>query len=544
MATASSRTSSYHNNLIPKTQAYFHGIITILVEGLFIAKQLEEIGVRLPARNLGWVFPNETTAALLLEDKARKVLNLVLEYKAPSPTLYTSTAKLEGDARNAFQRALENKVKGDLLSVQQLKLDRVVMLEFGLGTGFVGSDAARLLFELTGRNANLLILEAVGEGQFSGRIQIAAREITNSRNRFRTIRSGGLYTPPPPYEKLDPRVASDDELRTVLADKPISAWGKVIDGLGTTLLRELEHRLDKTGDVVLALRDLVANPSLSSEDSLSDQARDRTRLERLTELRKSIREPLEKRSKLLEKQFEDLHRAEENAVAALEWRESAETLLAYSRDVPSGADSVTLPSLYNEGTVSIALEPDLSAAQNANKLFAKAKRREDVLEKLLAREPERATLRTQITALLEEVQTASESRLRDLLEVHNPNPEAPPTVGMRYRTSSGLEVLVGRNSKENEVLTHRIAKSADIWFHVQGYPGSHVILRGQNKEIPFADILEAASIAAWFSKARGSTSVAVDYLFAKHVWRPKGARSGAVHFSHQKTVVVEPVLPS
>jgi predicted ribosome quality control (RQC) complex YloA/Tae2 family protein len=514
------------------------------VEGLFIASQLEEIRVRLPARNLGWVFPNETTAALLLEDSNRKVLNLVLEYKAPSPTLYTSTAKLEGDASNAFQRALENKVKGDLLSVQQLKLDRVVMLEFGLGTGFVGSDAARILFELTGRNANLLILESSPENSFVGKIQVAAREITNARNRFRTIRSGGLYTPPPPYEKLDPRVASDEELRLALKGKPISAWSKSIDGLGTTLLCELEHRLDKTGDAVLALRDLVANPSLSSLESLSDQARDRTRLERLTELRKSIREPLEKRLKLLEKQREDLQRAEDNALAALLWRESAETLLAYSFQVPSGANSVTLPSLYQDGTVTIPLEPELSAAQNANKLFAKAKRREEVLEKLLVREEARVVQEKQLRALLEEVQTAPELRLHSLLEAHSPTSESPPPVGMRYRTNSGLEVLVGRNSKENEVLTHRIAKSADIWFHVQGYPGSHVILRAQNKEIPFADILQAASIAAWFSKARGSTSVAVDYLFAKHVWRPKGAKSGTVHFSHQKTVVVEPVLPS
>ncbi|MEY4529743.1 MAG: hypothetical protein RLZZ156_464 [Deinococcota bacterium] len=514
------------------------------MEGLFIASQLEEIRVRLPARNLGWVFPNETTAALLLEDSNRKVLNLVLEYKAPSPTLYTSTAKLEGDASNAFQRALENKVKGDLLSVQQLKLDRVVMLEFGLGTGFVGSDAARILFELTGRNANLLILESSPENSFVGKIQVAAREITNARNRFRTIRSGGLYTPPPPYEKLDPRVASDEELRLALKGKPISAWSKSIDGLGTTLLCELEHRLDKTGDAVLALRDLVANPSLSSLESLSDQARDRTRLERLTELRKSIREPLEKRLKLLEKQREDLQRAEDNALAALLWRESAETLLAYSFQVPSGANSVTLPSLYQDGTVTIPLEPELSAAQNANKLFAKAKRREEVLEKLLVREEARVVQEKQLRALLEEVQTAPELRLHSLLEAHSPTSESPPPVGMRYRTNSGLEVLVGRNSKENEVLTHRIAKSADIWFHVQGYPGSHVILRAQNKEIPFADILQAASIAAWFSKARGSTSVAVDYLFAKHVWRPKGAKSGTVHFSHQKTVVVEPVLPS
>ncbi len=517
-------------------------MLLFLVEGLFIAKQLEELRLRLPARNLGWVFPNETTAALLLEDAKRQVFNLVLEYRAPSPALYVSVTKLEGDARNAFQRSLENKVKGDLLSVAQLKLDRVVLLEFGVGTGFVGSDAARLLFELTGRNANLLLLETAEANLFSGRIVQAAREITNARNRFRTVRSGGWYMPPPPYEKLDPRHLSAAELRGALEDKPVQTWGKFVDGLGTTLMRELEHRAEVQNDAVLALLDLARNPSLSSEETLSEQARARSGAERLAELRKSLREPLEKRLKLLEKQFEDLRRAEESAVAALEWREWAETLLAYSRDVPSGAGSAELPSLYSAGTVRIPLEPELSAAQNANKLFARAKRREEVLEKLLIREEVRAMQQQRIHDLLEEVATASETRLRELLEVHSPNSEAPPPVGMRYRTSNGLEVLVGRNSKENELLTHRIAKSADIWFHVQGYPGSHVILRAQNKEIPFSDILEAASIAAWFSKARGSTSVAVDYLFAKHVWRPKGAKAGAVHFSHQKTVVVEPKI--
>ncbi len=512
------------------------------MEGLFIAKQLEELVLRLPARNLGWAFPNETTAALLLETDSRNVFNLVLEYRAPSPALYISSAKFEGDARNAFQRSLEHKVKGDLLGATQLKLDRVVLLEFGVGAGFVGSDAARLLFELTGRNANLLLLEAGNTG-FEGKIVHAAREITHGRNRFRTIRSGGLYSPPPPYQKLDPRVATDSELKSVLEGQPIATWGKLIDGLGTTLLLELEHRYEKTGDAVLALRDLVANPSLSSLDSLSEQARKRSSDQRRGELQKVLQDPLEKRLKMLEKQAEDLHKAEENALSALEWRESAQTLLAYTRDVPSGASSVTLPSLYGTGTVEITLEPELSAAQNANKLFAKAKRREDVLQKLLTREPERLAQHAQVVALLEEVKIAPENRLHELLEAHQPNQEAPPPVGMRYRTSSGLEVLVGRNSKENEVLTHRIARSTDIWFHVQGYPGSHVILRGANKEIPFTDILEAASIAAYHSKARGSTNIAVDYLFAKHVWRPKGAKAGAVHFSHQKTVVVEPQLP-
>jgi predicted ribosome quality control (RQC) complex YloA/Tae2 family protein len=133
-------------------------IVAPAVEGLFIAKQLEEIVTLLPAQNLGWAFPNETSAALLLQTSSG-IQNLVLEYRAPSPALYLSRAKLSGEARNAFQRGLELRAKGDLLHIDQLKLDRVVWLEFAPSKGFVSTESVRLLFELTGRNANLLLLE-------------------------------------------------------------------------------------------------------------------------------------------------------------------------------------------------------------------------------------------------------------------------------------------------------------------------------------------------------------------------------------------------
>jgi predicted ribosome quality control (RQC) complex YloA/Tae2 family protein len=531
------------------------------MEGLFIAKILEELHAKLPARNLGWVFPNETTAALLLEPVAEKgkIFNLVFAYRPPTPALYINRDKLEGSPVNAFQRALDGRVKGTLEKVSQLKLDRVVMLEFSEAPGFVALPAVRVLFELTGRNTNLLMLEP-GTG-FEGKILAAAREITNDRNRFRQIRTGGQYTAPPPYEKLDPRTASDAELQEKLEGKSISSWAKYLDGLGPSLARELEYRASCSQDStyravraekldgtefergLIALRALTANPSLSSDQTLSDQARGRANEDRLTALRKTLREPLEKRAKLLEKQLEDVNRAREALLEGWQAREWADTLLAFVRDVPTGVSSVTLPNLYGADEVQIPLEANLDAAQNANKLYARARRREEVFTKLEEREPVLRQTQRDILNLLEKLDTATEAELEKLLEADDNNREAPPAVGMRFKTKGGFEVLVGRNDKENDVLTHKLAKSLDIWMHVQGYPGSHVIVRAKNREVPFSDILEAAAIAAHFSKAKGSTNVPVDYTYAKSVWRPKGARAGAVYFSHQKTVFVEPGLP-
>ncbi len=517
------------------------------MEGLFIAKILEELQGLLPARNLGWVFPNETTAALLLEpiSKNAKPFNLVFAYRPPTPALYLNRDKLEGSAVNAFGRALEGRVKGTLEQISQLKLDRVVMLEFADAPGFVALPAVRVLFELTGRNTNMLMLEP--GVSFEGKILAAAREITGDRNRFRQIRTGGKYSPPPPYEKLDPRIASDAELREKLEGKPISSWAKQLDGLGPSLAQELEFRAGKFEGTefergLIALRALTKNPSLSSEQSLSDQARGRATEDRLIALRKALREPLEKRAKLLEKQLEDVNRAREALLEGWQAREWADTLLAFVRDVPTGVSSVTLPNLYGAGEVQIPLEPTLDAAQNANKLYARARRREEVFAKLEEREPALLQTQREVLDLLATLETATESKLEKLLEADD-NREAPPAVGMRFKTKGGFEVLVGRNDKENDVLTHKLAKSMDVWMHVQGYPGSHVIVRAKNREVPFSEILEAASIAAHFSKAKGSTNVPVDYTLAKSVWRPKGARAGAVYFSHQKTVFVEPGLP-
>lgn len=516
------------------------------MEGLFISHLLRTLQGHTPLSSRGWVFPSETSAALYLEGLGF----LVLEYAPPTPALYFSRDRLQGEPHNPFQRFMVSKVQGDLLRAEQLKLDRVVALHFAGSKGFIDAPATRLLFEVTGRNANLLILEK-GEG-FAGRILMAAREITGSRNRYRVVRSGGGYTPPPPYEKLDPRTLQAEDLN-VLADRPLLKAREVLDGLGPTLLSELSRRSgipltevvgERIPQMHAALQSLVEDPSVAA-GSLSEQARDVSQAEQADAVRKTLREVLQKRLKVLSEQLMDVQRAEAGAETALQERAWADLLMAYQHQVPEGASQVDLPDFESGEPVQIPLKPDQKVWQNADRLYARARKREDVYLRLLERQPQLQEEQRDVQQLLDQVLQADLATLKQLeLQVlgEGQSTKASVQVGARYRIG-GFEVLVGRNSTENEMLTHRIGRSMDHWFHAQGYPGSHVLVRSGGKDLPFEVVLKVAAVAAHYSRARESGNVPVDYTRIKHVWRPRGAGKGQVHYTQQKTVFVDPGLP-
>ena len=112
---------------------------------------------------------------------------------------------------------------------------------------------------------------------------------------------------------------------------------------------------------------------------------------------------------------------------------------------------------------------------------------------------------------------------------------------MEFQTSDGFTVLVGKNNKQNDVLTLKTAKNADLWFHTKDIHGSHVILRYEHGKV-FSEtaILEAAKLAAKYSKAKHSQNVPVDYTLVKFVKKPAGAAPGMVIYTDNKTVYVTP----
>ncbi|MDZ7707315.1 MAG: NFACT family protein [Trueperaceae bacterium] len=513
------------------------------MEGLLLAQVLDEVRSRTPAERLDWRFVDEHTAVLpLVPDLALWCFD-----RLPTPRLELRHDQPSGAGgpRTGFQELLRARAVGALVAVEQPGLDRIARLRFGAASGFVGASAVDLVAELTGRNGNLILVDEAET------IIGAAREIGPEMNRYRQVRAGLPYRPPPPYDKLDPRHASRDQLRAVLQGRKPTQIKRQVDGVGPELTAaivalagvpadaELEgQRLDA---VLGALAEVVEDPAGAAQRALGrpDVATLRARERREADLRR-VTAHLNERAALARKRRHDADRTLIAAEDAARLRGEADLLLAYAGRVPVGASSAVLPA-FEGGEVEINLDPSLPATANAEARYEQARRREARAERALQRADE---LDRELLDLEGELDTLSElddDALRARAEALEPKRASKRReVGLRYPAPHGFTVVVGRNARENDEVTFKVARSRDVWLHVQGWHGSHVVILTQGREVPFDTVLFAARLAAGHSKAVGGDNVPVDYTARKNVWKVKGGPAGAVRFSQQKTVYVTP----
>jgi hypothetical protein len=243
----------------------------------------------------------------------------------------------------------------------------------------------------------------------------------------------------------------------------------------------------------------------------------------------------------------------EEASAADELRRRGHLLLTRKAEIRRGSGRVEIRDYDGETLVEIELDPALSPPQNAEVLFRRARKADRRAEAAPRRLAELEEEERRLVGLADSVREATADEIATLeSEFRAPNQrrvrEAGAGVRARYRTytvSGGWEVLVGKSNRDNDTLTHRIARPSDLWFHVRQGPGSHVILRRQGKkaEPDKRAILEAAAIAAFHSKAGRASRVPVCYAERRHVRKPRGARPGLAVVSREKVVFVEPRLP-
>ncbi|MBQ9757909.1 MAG: NFACT family protein [Clostridia bacterium] len=223
--------------------------------------------------------------------------------------------------------------------------------------------------------------------------------------------------------------------------------------------------------------------------------------------------------------------------------------------IDKNAKSTTVQNFFSEDLedINIPLSEELTPSQNAQryyKLYAKSKTAEEHSTHQLAEaKTEKAYLETVLDSVTRAQTPVDISEIREeLMEqgyISSGNKkkkkQQKKSKPMRFLSSDGFEILIGRNNKQNDELTIKTAYSTDMWLHTKNIPGSHVIIRTNGTgEVPDNTLLEAASLAAYFSKAQKSTGVAVDYTLIKNIRKPNGSSPGFVIFDTNYTVFVDP----
>ena len=217
-----------------------------------------------------------------------------------------------------------------------------------------------------------------------------------------------------------------------------------------------------------------------------------------------------------------------------------------------GMTKCVLDDLYSGGTREIALDARLTPSQNAQKYYAEY-RKLDTAEKKLSELIESGKNELlYLDSVLDSLARAESDReiteiRRELVEqgyIRGENRKTSEkgklSEPMRFTSSDGFEILVGKNNRQNDQLTLKTAKATDVWLHTKDIAGSHVIVRTNGRELPDSTLLEAAQLAAYFSKARGGSGVPVDHVAVKFVKKPAGAKPGMVIFTNNRTLYVTP----
>ncbi len=542
--------------------------------------------------------PNRTTVQIAVRQPGQN-LCFCLSVRPQNPAIYLLDTPLENPAEPpSFCMLLRKHLEtGRIAAIRQHGLDRVIFIDVDILAAGGRIVTKTLAVELMGKYSNLILTE-------DGMIIDALRRIGAADSRVRLVLPGGEYRAPADDGKLNALTAAPEDFVSYLRErmdmKIVKAISDVCLGFGPITAKEIAfsaglppdkqiESLDDTDfsslanafvEIVASLQDetlpamllcdekgkLMAMAAFplhafqnAKEESFPNMSRlliradflignyappDKDRFQKL--VKNELRRAQNKRQKLFAEA--------EEAKNADEFRKKADTLTTYQHQLADHQDDeVTLPDIYDEEgkNVSIALDRRITVRQNINdyyKKYGKLRRAEKLLEEQIDVCEENIRYLESIELSLASCTELSEiSEIRSeliasglLREPQKKKPGEKVSMPFRFRAKDGTEILVGKNNSQNDRLTFHIAARDDLWLHTKDIPGSHVILRTGGVEPDEQTLLLAASLAAHFSQASGSSNIPVDYTPCRFVKKPSGAKPGFVIFTHQKTLAVTP----
>lgn len=489
---------------------------------------------------------------------------------------------------------------GKITSVEQAGFERIVKISVESYNELGDLTVKYLIIEIMGRHSNIILTDS------EMKILDSIKHIDFTVSSVRQVLPGLLYCAPPPQHKTDlidvtsetaldfslPVRADKVILSAVAGISPLTAREVVYRGIGRADIMAQELNTNKIAAVKSELiklskavsdnsfypcmivekatgkaidfsavkieqyEDIAEVKTFSSLNEVLDaffSARDsRERMRQksadLTKLLNNNIERISKKLVILERTLSDAENKDKHKIYG-------DLITANIYKIQDGMKEVEVENYYESSLpiVKIALDPQLSPSQNAQryyKKYNKAKTAEtEAAKQLVSARADLEYLESSL-ASLDNCETASDlNAIRAELiaegylnrKVNPKKQKQTASKPMHFVSSDGFDIYVGKNNTQNDYLTLKFANSSDIWFHTKNIHGSHTVIKlGLDKDVPNSTIREAAELAAYYSKARESSQVPVDYTQIKNVKKPNGAKPGMVIYDHYNTIYVTP----
>ncbi|WGV58110.1 NFACT RNA binding domain-containing protein [Brevibacillus brevis] len=475
---------------------------------------------------------------------------------------------------------------GVIESVQQIGMERIIHIDVRTRDELGDTAVRRIIVEIMGKHSNIILIDPA-----TGMILDSAMHVTLAISQYRQVTPGRPYVTPPSQDKRDPLTVTEQAFISSLDWNGGRLDKQIVDGytgISPLLAKEILHRAGLANreslwaafsQVMKAISDHAYVPSIVEANGKAY-----FHVVELTHLSngvttpypsvqeclqtfyegKALRDTVKQRAHDLirfvtvernknEKKIEKLEQTLKYAHEADQFRLYGELITANMHQMKRGDRELVTVNWYDEagGTITIPLDPLKTPSENLQsyyKRYNKAKNSLSIVSEQIEQaqaellyldgvlvQLEHATLKDaeEIREELVEQGYMRDRKKRGPRKKKDTRPELDT-----YLSSDGIEILVGKNNKQNEYLTNKLASSQETWLHTKDIPGSHVVIRA--REFSDETLLEAANLAAFFSRAKEGSQIPVDYTLVKHVKKPSGAKPGYVIYEQQRTLYVTP----
>ena len=566
------------------------------MDGLSLYSAMNELNKRLAGGKIDKIQQTDKEELLLMVRSLGQTYRLLINASAADNRVQLTELKKQAPSEAPmFCMLLRKRIAGGkIVRFEQERLDRVLKISIETYNDLGDLSVFALYCELMGKHSNIILVNEKGV------IVDAIKHVGLGMSSVRFVMPGLEYSAPPAQDKQDPSKASagDFSMAMCMVGMGIAkALSNAFFGLSPAVAaqlvarytdktectqlseaerEELAERLaafyadmaqgkEKASAVLNALGETeavypfaISGSGIKLYDSIGEALdslyinSDRREWAKRhgASARKVLQNNIERCEKKLALYADALNSEEQMEKCRL----YGELLTANLHSLKSGTDTAAVDNYYADPVerIAIPLDRQLTPGENAQRYYKKYQKlkaardmaivqREQTLSELNYLEGQldnltKCTAENELSELIEELKDQGYIK-RD--KGGKKKMKLAASKPMHFVSSTGADIYVGKNNRQNDELTLRFASPNDIWMHTKNIPGSHVIVKGANEQ-DTAAMTEAALLAAYYSRARGSENVAVDYTPRKYVKKPAGAKPGMVIYTTNKTAYVTP----